>query len=158
MLFSQHARFGAEPLSADVRLAFWPKVVASIAEHPLAGAGFGRSVMHKAYPELIPADTPALWHAHNVFLNYGLQLGVPGMLALAGVFGSLAMLFWRAATNHAVAGLAGLMLVSGVLLRNQFNDFFTRDMSLMFWALAGLFVRLAVTAKQGTNSDQQTPA
>jgi hypothetical protein len=29
---------------------------------------------------------------------------------------------------------------------------------LMFWALAGLFVRLAVTAKQGTNSDQQTPA
>lgn len=163
MLHSQHTRFGAGQvsMSTDVRLAFWPKVVANIAEHPLSGAGFGRSVMKKAYPELIPADTPELWHAHNVFLNYGLQSGVPGILALAGMFGALAILFWRVASSNVAAGAAGLTLVAGVVLRNQFNDFFVRDMSLMFWALAGLFARLAVAANKGeahTKKSMKSPS
>lgn len=150
LLYSQYARFSSPEsptMSADVRFAFWPKVVANIAEHPLAGAGFGRFVMHRAYPELIPPEAPSLWHAHNVFLNYGLQLGLPGMFALAGVFLALAVHFTRATavSSGAVAGVAGLMLVAGVVLRNQFNDFFLRDMSLLFWALTGLLARLALS-------------
>lgn len=143
-------------LVADSRLSFWPKVVANIAQHPFSGGGFGIRAMAKAYPDLIPDYNPLLWHGHNVFLNYGIGMGLPGMLALAALFGYWGWFFWNAATTAprqaALAGIAGLTMVAGVVLRNQFNDFFTRDMSLMFWALTGLFARLAMA---GRPSEQQ---
>jgi len=155
--YIHHARFdkgGAETrLTDDVRLAFWPKVTAKLAEHPFVGVGFGQNMMHKAYPELTPAELPELWHGHNVLLNYGLQLGVPGIVALLGLFATFGYFFARtAALGDGWAGVAGLAILAGVLLRNQFNDFFIRDMSLLFWALTGLLARLAVGAK--TNSDK----
>lgn len=154
----QQARYGGA-VSDDPRLAFWPRVVARIVEHPLAGTGFGRGVIHQAYPDLTPAEAPALWHGHNVFLNYGLEMGLPGIVALVALFAGLGSMFWRASSGPTTwAGIAGLMLVAGVLARNQFNDFFGRDMSIMFWAFTGLFARLAVPARQGRQDDQQTPA
>lgn len=155
LLANQRVRYGDAPneqvqLGNDVRLKYWPEVVARIAEHPLTGTGFGRGVIRKAYPDLTPVEAPALWHAHNVFLNYGLQAGIPGVLALAALFAGFGILFWHASTGpQAWAGIAGLLLVGGVVLRNQANDFFVRDMSLMFWALTGLFARLATSAWHG---------
>lgn len=138
-------------LSADVRYDFWPKVADKILEHPLTGAGFGRQVMRKAYPELVPGDYTLLWHAHNMVLNYGLTAGLPGVFAVLVLFAGLGGAFWRFAREcGSAAGTAGLMLVVGVLVRNQFNDFFVRDMSLMFWAYVGLFMRRAmVESEQG---------
>lgn len=146
-------------LKTDIRLSFWPRVIGKIVEHPLTGTGFGRGVIRKAHTDLTPVEAPAMWHGHNVFLNYGLEMGVPGMLALAALFASFGMLFWRASLGpSAWTGIAGLVLIAGVVMRNQVNDFFIRDMSLMFWAFAGLFARLAVTALQGNKSDPPTPA
>ena len=137
-------------LVTDVRISFWPKVIDKIVEHPLTGTGFGRDVIRKAYTDLTPVESPALWHGHNVFLNYGLEMGVPGILALAAMFASFGLLFWRASSgSSAWTGMAGLLLIAAVVMRNQLNDFFIRDMSLMFWALTGLFARLAITAFQG---------
>ena len=145
-------------LSDDVRVPFWPGVVAKIAEHPLVGAGFGQQMMHKAYPELTPKEVPDLWHAHNVLLNYGLQLGVPGIIAFVALLAAFANLFRRSPVVWGGwVSAAGLMLISGVLVRNQFNDFFIRDMSLLFWALTGILARLAVAAPQGNSNDRQTP-
>lgn len=154
LLHSQQMRYGDSSdervqLTTDSRLAFWPEIVARIRESPLTGAGFGRSAMRKATPDLIPANAVTLWHAHNVFLNYGLAMGVPGMLALAGLFGGLGVFFWRGSSGQAAAaGIVGLSIVAGVLLRNQFNDFFVRDLSLLFWALIGLFARQVVAARE----------
>jgi O-antigen ligase len=137
-------------LKTDVRLKLWPKIVARIAEHPLSGTGFGRGMIRKAYPDLTPVETPALWHAHNVFLNYGLEMGVPGMLALGALFAGFGVLFWNAGSGPSSwVGVTGLVLLAGVVMRNQLNDFFIRDMSLLFWALIGLFARLAITPTQG---------
>jgi len=131
----------AEEFTRDSRLKFWPSVVHRIAEHPLAGAGFGREVMSKAARDLIPKDTSLLWHAHNIFLNYGLQMGVPGMLALAWVLFCLLREYWRFCSapddKLKLLGIAGLMLVAGVMLRNQASDEFQRDASILFWALNG---------------------
>lgn len=135
-------------LTSNVRWAFWPKVEAKIAEHPLAGAGFGRNMMQKAYPELTPVEVPDLWHAHNVLLNYGLQLGVPGMIALLVLFAAFARVLLRSvAKGDGWTGVAGIAMIVGVLLRNQFNDFFVRDLSLLFWALLAMFVRASIAAR-----------
>lgn len=149
--FIHHQRVSTPgQLADDVRVAYWPRAAATIAEHPLAGAGFGRRVTYKAYPELTPANVTDLWHAHNVLLNYGLQLGVPGMIAFVWLLSAFAYLFWQAAAQgFGWAGVAGLALICGVLMRNQFNDFFVRDMSLLFWAIMGVLVRLS----RATNED-----
>ncbi len=163
MQWASHHRYHDNPvanpaLSADPRLQFWPTLVQEIAKHPLTGGGFGRRALSKAYPELLPKYNQQLWHGHNLFLNYGISMGVPGILAIALLFGFWASFFWRATTGPAeLAGIAGLTLVIGVLMRNQFNDFFMRDMSLLFWAQIGLFARLTLTSK-GARIVQQNPA
>ena len=143
-----------ESLVGDTRLAAWRKIVAKIAEHPWAGAGFGQGSMGQVYPELVPQNT-LITHPHNVFLNYGIAMGVPGMLALAGLFFCFTRTFWRlvnrAEEGFSIYGVCGVALIVGVVTRNQFNDLFIRDMSLLYWALIGIFLGQAtrVTAKTG---------
>lgn len=133
--------YSDEEIAHLSRLKFWPSVAQRIAERPLAGAGFGREAMSKADRDLIPKVHSPLWHAHNIFLDYGLQMGVPGMLALAWVIFCLLREYGRFCSapddKLKLLGIAGLMLVAGVMLRNQASDEFLRDASILFWALNG---------------------
>jgi len=128
----------------DDRASFWPRIVERIAERPLAGAGFGRGIMKKAYPDLTPANNRDLWHAHNVVLNYGLSMGIPGMVVMVMIFAALALRyrqFWKASDRRLqVLGACGLALVLGVFARNMVNDMFLREGALLFWALNGCFL------------------
>jgi len=148
-LAAQQVRFGTSSVGVvaeDIRLGQLGPVLHRIAESPAAGAGFGRGVLGKAHRDLIPKDNMQLWHAHNVFLNYGLEMGVPGMLALAWVFVSLLREYWRLYAGQdrvaSLLGVAGLTLVAGMLLRNQVNDMFVRDEAILFWALNGMLLGL----------------
>jgi O-antigen ligase len=128
-------------MHSDDRPVFWPGVVGRILEHPLTGAGFGRGVMDKAYPDLIPRENRQLWHAHNIALNYGLAMGIPGMLVLLLVFGALlreyARLWQSEDPDLRMIAACGIVLVLGVFSRNMVNDMFVRDAALLFWALNG---------------------
>ena len=150
-LAAQQVRFGTSSIGAvaeDIRLGQLAPVLNRIAESPAAGAGFGRGVLSKAHRDLIPKINTQLWHAHNIFLNYGLEMGVPGMLALAWVFVSLLREYWRlyAGQDRAASllGVAGLTLIAGMLLRNQVNDMFVRDEAILFWALNGMLLGLGL--------------
>ena len=139
--------------SQDPRFATWTAVAGRILEHPLIGQGFGREIMKKAYPDLLSQQYPALWHAHNLFLNYGMSLGIPGMIALVLVFFALLRKFWELSRSDdriiAMAGICGVLLVAGVVARNLTNDFFQRDLALLFWAIAGMLLGYANHAKGG---------
>lgn len=138
--------------SQDPRLAIWPEVTARILDHPLTGKGFGREVMKKAYPELLSAKYPAVWHAHNLFLNYGMSMGIPGMVAIVLVFFALLRKFWALSRADdrviAMAGICGVLVVIGVVARNQTNDFFQRDLALLFWSIAGMLLGYAQHAQR----------
>lgn len=149
----------SDAMNNDSRLMFWPEVAAKIASQPLSGAGFGRRAMHNAYRDLIPRDNSLLWHAHNVVLNYGLAMGVPGMLALLLVFAALLReygRFWCAGDRHLrMLGACGIVLVIGVFFRNMVNDFFLRDAALLFWALNGTLLGIGsrkLTTMPGTGT------
>jgi O-antigen ligase len=133
-------------MNKDGRLFFFPKVVARILETPWSGAGFGRRALSKAHPDLVPPDNLMLWHGHNVVLNYGLSMGLPGMVAILLVFGALLreyLRFWRSGDRRLVMiGVCGIALVLGVFLRNMVNDMFVRDQALLFWALNGMLLGL----------------
>jgi O-antigen ligase len=135
-------------MQQDLRPHFWKEVILRIAEHPLRGAGFGQRAMSKAYPDLIPAENPLLWHAHNLVLNYGISEGIPGMIAVLVLFAAIGWRFWRLALAgrrpENLAGLAGAVMVLGVFTRNMTNDFFMRDGALLFWAIAGMLFGYAL--------------
>ena len=151
LLGSQISRFEKNPFPSvtmenDTRIRFWPKVAERIVEHPLIGAGFGRSTMSKAYPDLIPPENTELWHPHNLVLNYGLAMGYPGILVLLLVWGALLreyLRFWRSADAALrMLGACGIVLVIGVLARNLVNDMFMRDAAILFWAINGMLLGL----------------
>ena len=156
---SERYRTGGDPRSPiamenDSRPGVWKKVGEEILEHPWTGAGFGRGVMSRAYPDLLPADEGRVfWHPHNLVLTYGISAGVPGMVAVLALFGSLAWRFWRLAVGGKplarLAGLAGTAMVAGVLGRNMANDFFVREGALLFWALAGMLFGYALRHEVG---------
>jgi len=136
----------AVTISGDIRTEQAGAIVTRILDRPLSGAGFGRQAMSKANRDLIPASNPLLWHAHNSFLNYGLSMGLPGVAVLLFVFLCLLRQYWKFAghSDHKLQliGAAGMALVAGVFLRNQVNDFFMRDMAILFWALNGALLGL----------------
>ena len=43
----------------------------------------------------------------------------------------------------AMAGICGVSLVVGVVGRNLTNDFFQRDLALLFWSIAGMLLGYA---------------
>ena len=135
----------------DPRLTTWPAVAARILQHPLAGEGFGRAIMKKAYPDLLSREYPEVWHAHNLFLNYGMSMGVPGMIAILLLFFALLRTFWKLSGHGdrviAAAGICGVLLVVGVVARNLTTDFFQRDLALLFWSIAGMLLGYAQHAR-----------
>jgi len=137
----------AVSVSRDPRITSLPAVTGRILEHPLIGKGFGRQAMSKAYPDLVSKEFPQFTHPHNLFLNYGLAMGIPGMLAIVLVFFALLRKFSQMSRAEdriiAMAGICGILLVLGVIARNLTNDFFQRDLALLFWSIAGMLLGYA---------------
>lgn len=129
-----------QAIQQDPRIPLWSFVIQSVSEHPLTGAGFGRGAFRQALTQHF--EDRNLWHAHNLFLNYALQMGVGGLLAILLLFWALAREFWllyRSTHREAsLIGIAGLALLSGVIVKNMTDDFHVRHLALLFWALAGI--------------------
>jgi O-antigen ligase len=146
----------AVSLTQDPRVTSWPAVAARILEHPLIGKGFGRQAMKKAYPDLVSREFPLFTHPHNLFLNYGLAMGVPGILAIFLIFFALLRRFWEMSRAEdrivAMAGICGVMLVIGVVARNLTNDLFQRDSALLFWSIAGMLLGYAQHAQNAPDA------
>ena len=143
----------------DPRVTSLPALAGRIVEHPLLGKGFGRQAMKKAYPDLVSREYPAFMHPHNLFLNYGIAMGVPGMLAILLLFLALLRRFWELSRADdrgiAMAGICGVLLVIGVVARNLTNDFFQRDLALLFWSIAGMLLGYAQHARNAPDAGER---
>ena len=129
-------------MANDVRWHLWDFSIARIAEHPFFGVGFGREAFSLAYPNL-KATNSALWHAHNMVINKGVQMGLPGIAAFLLLLFSTAKLLARAVMsqqNLSPYVMASLAMLAGVVVKNMTDDFFVRDGALLFWLLTGAVV------------------
>ena len=130
----------AETVQQDPRLQLWKFALTQIERRPLTGAGFGRAAAKSEFFEHF--DNADFWHAHNLVINYALQLGLGGILVLALVFGALVKEFWgmyRSENYHArLIGITGIALIAGTITKNITDDFFVRQHSLLFWAIVGM--------------------
>lgn len=127
-------------IQGDPRISLWKFALENVKEHPLTGAGFGRGALRQTLTNHF--NNGQLWHAHNLFLNYALQMGVGGLLAIMLLFWAIGREFWKlyrsTKPDVSLIGIAGLALLSGVIVKNMTDDFFVRHQALFFWALVGM--------------------
>ena len=124
-------------LFAGGRLDLWCQVIGLVGEHPLTGVGLNNFILvHGQRPEYggfyVYQGAP---HAHNTLLQSAVDYGLPGLVAVAGMYAALA---WAARRAH--QRLAGHAL-DAVALGATFG--------LVVYALHGLVDTVAIGAKPG---------
>jgi O-antigen ligase len=136
------ARPGLNAESEDPRLIIWKQALQDISEKPFTGAGFGREVYKDRYEGLMLGK--GLYHAHNIFLSYGEQMGLQGIASLVILFLALLAEFvrlWKVddpLTRN--VGIAGAALVIGVIVKSTTDTHFGREVTLYFWAIIGMLL------------------
>ncbi len=142
-------------LKQDPRPMLWAFAIEQIRHHPWTGIGFGARSFEQAYPEWKQRDA-TLFHAHNIFLSAGIQMGIPGIFVLMFLFFSIIKEYWRfyrsADATLQWLGACGLAMVIGVLLKNMTDYFFSRDLALLFWALVGMTFGYGKRLQRGMQS------
>ncbi|HEX9107974.1 MAG TPA: O-antigen ligase family protein, partial [Longimicrobiales bacterium] len=89
---------GLGRVSLAGRLEIWSRAVYAIQDFPFTGCGLGafRRVVNLLYPLFLIGPDADIAHAHNIFLQTALDLGLPGLVAYLA-------LLWTAAA----AGIRG---------------------------------------------------
>ena len=74
--------------SGTSRLEVWSRALAMLRDMPFTGIGLGTFpvILDAFYPSFLAGPEARIPHAHNLLLQVGVDLGVPGMLALALLF------------------------------------------------------------------------
>ena len=143
-------------LEANIgRSQIWLANIDMIKERPLTGWGFGnykqfREAFYQRYPR---ADTDA--HAHNNFLQMGVDAGLLGLAAFLFLVGSIIMTGWRAYARQRTEPLQSLTLgcwlglvgfLIGGLTQYNWGD---AEVALVWWATVGLMLRVASGVEGG---------
>jgi O-antigen ligase len=137
-------------MSSDARPRIWEFYGSQVAKHPWIGIGFGKPLPSLAYGHLVPDDLFKLdgnvrTHAHNLFLNTLLQVGIIGLVLQLAVFGGLAYQFFAVRRLHPLLYRAGIALILGMLAKNLTDDFMWQSTMLMFWSYCGWLLGQSAT-------------
>lgn len=135
----------------DLRWALWRFSLERIAERPMTGGGFGREAFDELYRDYRLQTNSQLWHAHNMVINKGVQMGIPGIASFLALW--VALVISCAKGLHIPAlrpwAIAALAMITGVFVRNMVDDFFIRDHALLFWLLSGAYLGALHQAMSG---------
>jgi len=84
--FEAEAGFSVETLSA--RLEIWSRAINGLEDFPITGMGMNtfRELIHILYPLFTISSDIDLGHAHNEFLQAGLDLGLPGLISFISIY------------------------------------------------------------------------
>lgn len=137
--------------SLEERIEIWTRAGYILHDFPFTGVGLGNfhQTVAKLYPYVLnPPERGE--HAHNIFLQVGADLGVPGLIAWLAVFLITAGAAWQtylrgqAASNHeAAAAGAGLLGCQLALALHGMVDAVTWGMirpAPLVWVLWGMAV------------------
>lgn len=163
------ARFGPGPIMEGLfttgalggwegRREVWSRAIYMIQDFPYTGIGLGTfsRVAPVMYPYFLLGPDADVPHAHNLFLQVAVDLGIPGLLAfLALFFGSIVMAWqgyrkFRLTDEQALAGVAlGLLgSLTAILVHGMVDSVsWGAKPAIIFWvvmALCAVVHRLAL--------------
>ncbi len=124
------------------RIAHWEAAQRMFAQRPWTGQGPGHyELRYDAFR--LPRWSEALGHAHNVYLNFLAESGLPGLAAFLLLWAALLWVavrasLWPASPLQAALGLglAGSLVATGV--HNLLDNLFVHEMTVHLGLLAGL--------------------
>ncbi len=134
-----------QSLSDDPRLDYWGAAIKNIAERPLSGGGFGREAFKMLNEDFYKTKAHG-WHAHNMFLNKGVQMGIPGIVTFCLLLGAALRKMWLIIRNSSTGSasvlyaIAGVAMIAGMIIKNLTDDFFVRDTGWLFWLVIAAII------------------
>jgi O-antigen ligase len=133
------------------RLFSYPLHFAVMGAYPLAGTGIGAyyaevvKQYHLLTPDLAVTDAYLMGsYAPNMFLNIGVELGVPAMAALCLVFLLAGYASFRARAR-ATAPMALVALLTLILAMQFGPELYNAEALVFFWLMIGFAARGGVT-------------
>ncbi len=107
--------------SVQERLEIWPRAIQMLREHPYTGIGLGtfQKMAPAMYPYLLVRPEAAVPHAHNLFLQVGVDLGIPGLITFLALLMLSALMAWQVqarAEDSTLRSLGAGLLASHVAL------------------------------------------
>jgi putative inorganic carbon (hco3(-)) transporter len=150
--------------SATGRLELYSRAIHIIGDFPLTGIGMGLvdEILPLRYPLFRSGPSAQPNHLHNLWLNAGAELGIPGLAGLLSFAIGLLTLTWKAARRTArnarpprdtplVLGTLGVIVVFCVHGLTDTVTYYLRA-HLIAWALFG--VALAVSMRDYDNETE----
>ncbi|MBI4775905.1 MAG: glycosyltransferase [Deltaproteobacteria bacterium] len=138
--------------STHARVILYTFSLEKIAKHPFKGIGFGRHSFGKAYPEFVDKYLVTMWHAHNLYLNAPLQMGILGLVALLFLFYRILRTWWPkpAAEERSVFAryfhYAVFVMAVSFFFRHLADDLFVDIPLNLFWVFLGVSYCLLPTS------------
>ena len=141
-------------LSAYNRIAWAHEGWRMLMEHPW-GIEISRYTFREL--ELAKYGHAGMWHSHNSWIDFGLNVGIPGLLLWATFLVLLVRNGWRKWKNQKEPfGLALVILVIMFAFRGLFDSIFRDHMTPQFMLVAGLLI--GTLAFPNNNQEKDAPA
>jgi putative inorganic carbon (HCO3(-)) transporter len=149
----------AGDLKLHPRQEVWQQSVHLIQDYPLTGVGLGMvgpAIIERSYP--VSSVRSDRLHAHNIFLQVGAEMGLPGLLGHLAIYLALLYLLLRRALdrnagyNQALAlGLLGSLII---FLTHGLVDAIisSPQVTIVVWALLGLMAAVVRAEDQFTST------
>jgi putative inorganic carbon (HCO3(-)) transporter len=131
------------------RLEMWSRALYMLQDFPFTGIGMGayQDVANALYPFFLLGPDANAPHAHNLFLQVGVDLGIPGLVAWLGLLLLVAFSAWRVYRLGRrqgigwVAGIGAGLLCSQIALviHGMFDAaVWGADSAILVWAIWGI--------------------
>jgi hypothetical protein len=138
--------------SMQGRVELWSRGVMMLQDFAFTGIGFGTvvKVMPLLYPTFVIPNDTAIEHVHNLYLEAGVDLGFPGLIATLAFLLGLFYISWRAARGARgkqleplASAMLGMVLIFAV---HGLTDNFTfyAKAHLIVWGLFGVAVSVGM--------------
>jgi O-antigen ligase len=130
-----------EDSSNAFRVSIWIASTRMLRDYWLTGVGLGLSAFSRVYRDYMIAGTPAL-HAHNLYLQVGIEMGVVGLLLLIWICSAAysrvkGLLKLEKRHSFILAGI--IAALAGHLLHGLFDYvWFSPRIVMIFWMYLGM--------------------
>lgn len=150
-------RVDGRAVSLALRLEIWARTLDMLRDSPLTGVGMGvfGSILDKLYP-LFLSSPGTILHAHNLYLQIAVDLGLPGLIAWLAILLIAAWTCWKSFREAPPGSLrsgfaAGLLAAQAALSAHGLFDAVTWGIvrtAPLVWALWGLAIALQSTTRK----------
>lgn len=143
--------------TAASRFEVWTRALDILQDFPFTGIGLGTfpHVLPLLYPLFLNDSSLPIPHVHNIFLQMGVDYGLPGFVAFIGLVTTMLCVgvttIVRARGARATRLAAGLLAGYGVYLVHGLLDAVTTNskVSIIIWFMMGLMMVQSRAAQKG---------